>query len=93
MKRVMCVFMGVIFIGLGFLGMTGIVPMFKNDEPYITVGQVLIGFIGIVVGIYSGRAKENARQRKESKQLRKENKNMKKENLDQLQNDYEAIIK
>ena len=93
MKRIMCVFMGVVFLGLGFLGMTGIVPMFKNDEPYITIGQMLIGFIGLVVGIYSGHAKENARQRKVTKHLRKENENMKKENLDQLENDHDALIK
>ena len=81
MKKFMCIVMGLVFLGLGFLGMTGIVPMFKNDQAYVNVGQIVLGFIGLTVGVYSRQNRENARQRKETDKLRKENDHNKRINI------------
>ena len=86
-------------MALGILGITGFVPMFKTDVVYVNIGEIVLGGLGFLVGIYARQntasnyqSRENARQRKDISDQRKENYNLKmkeneqlrKENSDQL---------
>ena len=91
MAKTMNVILGVAFLALGILGITGLVPMFKTDVVYVNIGEIVLGGLGFLVGIYARQnqannhqSRENARQRKDISDQRKENYNQKaKENEQQ----------
>jgi hypothetical protein len=99
MAKTMNVILGLAFLALGILGITGLVPMFKTDVVYVNIGEIVLGGLGFLVGIYARQntasnyqSRENARQRKDISDQRKEsynqktkeNEQLRKENSDQL---------
>lgn len=108
MTKTACVIMGLAFLALGILGSTGLVPMFRNDPIYVNIGQIVLGGLGLLVGIYarqgskydrqtkdfSRQTKENSdRQRQENEQLRKENEQGRQDNIDRQQQENEQLRK
>lgn len=100
MAKSVCFLLGLAFLALGILGITGLVPMFTSDPYYVNVGEIVLGGIGLLVGIYarqstkydqqvkdfSRQTKNNADwQRQENVQLKKENDQGRKDNFERQQ--------
>ena len=71
MTKLACVIMGLAFVVMGVLGITGITPMFQSDPAYVNLVQILLGGLGLIVGIYS---RKNTKREQEAKVLSKTNK-------------------
>ena len=71
MTKLACVLMGLAFILMGFLGLTGITPMFQIDPYYVNIAEILLGALGLIVGIYS---RKNTKREQEAKDLSKQTK-------------------
>lgn len=106
MAKTMCLILGLAFLTLGILGMTGLVPMFTSDPNYVNIGEIILGSLGLLVGIYarqsikydqqtkdfSSQIKDNSdRQRLENDQLRKENDQGRKDNIERQQQENEQL--
>lgn len=53
MKKMMCVILGLAFLALGILGIIGLVPMFKSDPTYVNIGEIILGALGFLVGVFA----------------------------------------
>ena len=53
MKKMMCVILGMAFLALGILGLTGLVTMFQSDPIYLNICEIILGGLGFLVGVYS----------------------------------------
>ena len=53
MKKMMCVILGLAFLALGILGITGLVKMFQSDPVYLNIIEVVLGGLGFLVGVYA----------------------------------------
>ena len=53
MKKTMCVILGLAFLALGILGVTGLIAMFQSDPIYVNIGEIILGGLGLIVGVYS----------------------------------------
>jgi membrane-bound ClpP family serine protease len=54
MKKATCVILGIAFIALGILGLTGLIPKMSVPELfYVYIGEIVIGFLGLAVGVYT----------------------------------------
>ena len=53
MKKTMCVILGLAFLALGILGITGLVTMFQSDSVYVNIGEIILGSLGLIIGVYS----------------------------------------
>ena len=108
MTKLACVLMGLAFILMGILGVTGITPMFQSDPAYVNIAQILLGALGLIVGIYSRKntrreqeakdlskkTKENAtRQKSENDQLKKENDKGRQADADRQKQETDQLIK
>jgi hypothetical protein len=106
MSKTACVVKGLAFLALGILGVTGLVTMFKSDPVYVNIGEIVLGGLGLLVGIYarqsrkydqqtkdfSRQTKDGAdRQKQENEQLRKENEQGRKDNLNRQQQEIEQL--
>lgn len=93
MTRVVCFILGLAFIALGFLGMMNLVPVMSNGFLYLNIGEIALGIIGLLFGMYSSRGSEQARQKNENTQLRKSNDQFTKDTSDQLVRENEQLKK
>ena len=108
MTKLACVLMGLAFILMGVLGITGLAPMFQTDPVYVNLAEILLGGLGLVVGIYarknSGREQKAkdlsrqaqdsaARQRQDYDQLKKENDQGKKDTADRQSQENDQLRK
>lgn len=108
MAKTMSFILGVAFLVLGVLGITGLVPMFASDPYYVNVGEIILGGVGLLVGIYarqstnydrqknefSRQTKENTDwQRKENEQLKKENEQGRQDGIARQQLEIEQLKK
>jgi len=108
MAKTMSIILGLAFLALGILGITGMVPMFTSDPNYVNIGEIVLGGLGLLVGIYalqsrkydqqtkdfSQQAKDNSdRQQQEIEQLKKENEQGRQDNVDRQQQEIEQLKK
>ena len=108
MAKAMCFILGIAFLTLGILGITGVVPMITNNPFYVNIGQIILGGFGLLVGIYARQStkydqktneffrqsKDNAdRQRHENEQLKIENEQGRKESIERQQHENEQLRK
>ena len=91
MAKAMNVVLGLAFLAMGILGITGLVPVFKTDVVNINIVAIALGGLGLFAGVYSRQGvksfplkNENIeydQQRKENDmQQRNENDRLRKEN-------------
>ena len=95
MKKMIFVILGLAFLALGILGITGWVPMFRTDLIYVNIGEIILGILGLSVGVYSRQGtgsnvqttalyqqkREIDQQRKEIDQQKKQNDQRGEENI------------
>ena len=108
MSKATCVILGLAFLALGILGITGLVSMFQSDPVYVNIGEIVLGGLGLLFGIYSRQSskhdqqikdlsqqtKVNAdRQKQENVQLKKENDQGIKDNADRQKQENEQLKK
>lgn len=108
MAKTMSFILGVAFLVLGILGITGLVPMFASDPYYVNVGEIVLGGLGLLVGIYarqgtnydrqkndfSRQTKDNTDwQRKENEQLKRENEQSRKDGMTRQQLEIDQLKK
>ena len=108
MTKAACVIMGLAFLALGILSISGLVPAFKSDSIYVNIGEIVLGGLGLIVGIYarqnrkydqqskdfSQQSRNNAeRQRQENEQLKMENEQGRKDNIDRQKQENEQLRK
>ena len=108
MAKAMCVILGLAFLAMGILGITGIVPMFTGDPFYVNIGEIVLGGLGLLVGVYTRQgsrydrktkpsprqSKDDAdRQRQENERLKLENEQGRKENIERQQHENEQLRK
>lgn len=94
-KKLTCVILGLAFLALGILGITGWVTMFRTDPIYVNIGEIILGSLGFLVGVYaregaannsqatvlSQQGKDIEQQRIELDQLKDKNNQLEKENI------------
>lgn len=93
MVRMMCVILSLAFLTMGITGITGLLPVFRSYPAYVNSGEIILGALGLLVGIYARQAGEGIRQRRENSQQRKENVQLRKAQFDQLVKENERLIK
>lgn len=89
MAKIACVIMGLAFLGLGILGVTGFMPMFRNDPIYINIGEIVLGGFGLLVGIYARQSGKNNQQIRQLSKQTREGEDRQKLELDQLREEKE----
>ncbi len=100
MSKMMNVLMGLAFIALGVLGITGLIPMFTINQIYVSIGEILFGTLGLLVGIYAKQnpgtnqqSRDNARQKKDIAVQRKEIAEQRKDSYDQKKKENDQLKK
>ena len=53
MAKTMCVILGLAFLALGILGLTGIVSMFASNPSYINIVEIVLGGLGVLAGVFA----------------------------------------
>lgn len=55
MARAMSIILGVIFVAMGILGLMGTVSvsMFGIDNTYVSIGEIVLGALGVLGGIFA----------------------------------------
>lgn len=53
MLRMTCIVLGLALLALGILGITGLVTMFISDPIYVNIGEIVLGGLGLLAGIFS----------------------------------------
>jgi len=53
MTKTMCIILSLAFLALGILGITGVVPMFTSDPNYVNIGEIVLGGLGLLTGLFS----------------------------------------
>jgi hypothetical protein len=53
MAKAMSIILGLAFLALGILGITGVVPMLTSDPNYVNIGEIVIGGLGLLAGLVS----------------------------------------
>src|SRR5665647_2138483 len=91
MTRIVCFILGLVFLGLGFLGITNFVPMLSNELIYLNIGEIALGIIGMLFGVYSKQGSENTRLRKSNKQFTKESSDQLIKQNEQLKKEIEQL--
>jgi len=83
MLKPICVILGLALLALGIMGITGLIPMSASVLTYVYIGEIVLGGIGFIAGIYAKQSRANGQQGKQYKQQRKENDLQRQENYDQ----------
>ena len=88
MKKMTCVVLGMAFLALGILGITGWVIMFRTDPIYVNIGEIILGALGFMVGVY---AREGAGNNAQATVLSEQGKNIEqqKKDIEQQRKDIE----
>ncbi len=92
MKKTMCVILGLAFLALGILGITGLVTMFQSDPVYVNIGEIVLGTLGLIVGVYSRRNIVYAPQKTMSTQQENDIDQQRKE-IDELKREIDQLRK
>ena len=108
MTKLANVLMGLVLVAMGVLGITGLMPTFQSNPAYLNIGEIILGGLGLIVGVYSHRtgkqervAKDLAKQTKANNtqhkqdydQLKRENDQGKQENADRQRQENEQLKK
>lgn len=53
MKKMTCVILGLAFLALGILGISGLGTMFQSNPVYLNIAEIILGGLGLLVGVYA----------------------------------------
>ena len=81
-----------VFLALGILGLTGWIPMLTGSQTYVSIGEIILGGLGFIVGIYA-RSGGHIRQVKQNNQQVKQNNQQIKQNFEQQRKDNQQLRK
>lgn len=73
MAKMIGFILSLVFLVIGFLGLTNLLPLFITYPILANLGAIALGILGLLILIYAGRGGDVARQRKENSQQREEN--------------------
>ena len=93
MVKITSFILSLAILAAGFLGLTKLLPIFVTYPVLANIGAIILGMLGLLILIYSGRGKETAHQRRENSQQREENIQLKKEASDQSKRENEQLKK
>lgn len=88
MRKITCVILGLAFLALGILGITGIVTMFKSDQIYVNIGEIVLGALGLLVGVFARQNKANKHMKAELYQQGKDI-NQQRKDINQQRKDFD----
>jgi hypothetical protein len=81
MLRAICIILALAFLALGLLGITDIVPILKTDSVFVNIGEVVLGGLGLLAGMFTRERRENYHQQERANELQsKANDQQRKEN-------------
>ena len=52
MTKITCVILGLIFLAMGILGITGLMPMFESNQIYVNIGEIVLGVLVLLIGVF-----------------------------------------
>ena len=93
MSKMMNVILGLAFIALGILGITGWVPMLTTNLVYVSIGEIVLGGLGLLVGVYAQQNSENNRQSRDNAKQKKEIASQRNEIAEQRKENYNQKTK
>lgn len=53
MAKAMSVILGLVFLAMGILGITNMMPMFATDPSYTNIAEIVLGGFGVLAGIFA----------------------------------------
>jgi hypothetical protein len=53
MAKAMSVILGLVFLAMGILGITNTVAMFTSYPNYVNIGEIVLGGLGVLSGVFS----------------------------------------
>lgn len=53
MAKIMSVILGLLFLAMGILGITDLLPVFTSSPDYVNIGEVILGGLGLAIGVFS----------------------------------------
>lgn len=53
MAKAMSVILGLVFLAMGILGITNLMPMFTSDPIYVNIAEMILGGLGVLTGVFS----------------------------------------
>jgi hypothetical protein len=89
MTKAVCVILGLAFLALGILGITGLVSMLKSDPVFVNIGEIVLGGLGLLVGIYAQQSRKYEQQSKEFSRQSKDAANRQSQENEQLKKQLE----
>ncbi len=89
MAKTTSIVLGLAFLALGILGITGLVPMFASDPGYINIGEIVLGGLGLLMGIYSRQSNKVSQQTKDLSRQSKDNADLQKKEIERLKKQLE----
>lgn len=91
MVRMMNFIYSLAFLAAGFLGLTGLLPIFITYPVFANIGAILLGILGLLIMIYVRRSGETAHQKRENSKQREENAQLRNEMYDQSKEENEQL--
>lgn len=73
MTKLANVLMGLALIAMGALGVKGLMPMFQSNPIYLSIGEIILGILGLIVRIYARKTSRHEQDAKDLSKLTKEN--------------------
>jgi hypothetical protein len=92
MAKTTCVILGLVLLALGILGLTGWIPMLTGSQVYVSIGEIILGGLGFIVGVYA-RSGGRIRQAKQNNQQAKQNSQHANQNYEQQRKDNDQLRK
>lgn len=89
MAKTMCFILGLALLALGILGITGVVPMFTSDPNYVNIGEIILGGLGLLVGIYTRQSTKYDRQQNDFSRQTKESSDRQRQENEKLSKNIE----
>ncbi len=53
MAKAMSVILGLVFLAMGILGITNVIPMFTIYPSFVNIGEIVLGGFSVLIGVFS----------------------------------------
>lgn len=84
MAKTTSMILGLAFLALGILGITGLVPIFTSDLIYVNIGEIVLGGLGLLIGIYARQGRNFSRRTNDLSHQSRDNAEMQRQEIDKL---------